>query len=349
MTATHRRRVKRIAADLLWRLGLLGAVARFRLRRRAVVLTYHRVLPADQLERSWSSPGMTVSTPTFEGHLKALRSVFTPLSLEQFVDHVETGRPFDGPACLVTFDDGWWDTLDQAVPLLRKYEIPAVVFVPVDCLGSPDGFWQERLGRCLHHAWTLGQGRPDRLGPAATALLDEYGLSQVLALRAEHVRDDIRAIVATVKSRGGDLARELVRRLQDVLDVGPATDPSDRLLDRAGLRRLEQSGVAIGGHGATHRILTELTPAQASEEARRSFAELRTLLTGPVLAYSYPNGNSNPEVEAVTQAAGYAIGFTTKSGWVTAAADRMALPRINIHEGSAGSPATFLARASGLF
>ncbi len=346
MSTTLRRAAKRTAAEVLWRLGVPAAVARVRLRRQVIVLTYHRVLPDDTVGRSWSSAAMTVSASTFDRHLETLRSVFTPLTLEQFVDHVHGRRTSDEPACLVTFDDGWWDTLDAAAPLLRKHEVPAVVFVPVDCLGSPDGFWQERLGRQLYEVWNAAR----RGTPSAQVIriLAEYELSDVLTLEPGGVRDDIRAVVARVKGRGGELARELVRRLGEVSGPVPGDD-IDRLLDRDGVRRLAASGVAIGGHGATHRVLTELTPSQAAEEARRCMSELRALLGAPVLAYSYPNGNWNPEIAAATRAAGFSVAFTTTLGRVPAGDHRqMSLPRINIHEGSAGTPAMFLARAVGL-
>ena len=110
------------------------------------------------------------------------------------------------------------------------------------------------------------------------------------------------------------------------------------------------AGMAIGGHGATHRILTELETAEAAEEARRSIhSTSATLVPQQVLANSYPNGNWSPDIAEATRLAGYSLAFTTRPGPVSATDDHMSLSRVNIHEGATASPQMFLARAVGLF
>lgn len=344
-----RHRLRAAMAGALYRTGLLQAWARLMLRRRAVVLTYHRVLTPPAERATWSSPGMIVRSQTFARHLQVLRDVFHPLSLDDFARHLETGRPFAGPACLVTFDDGWCDTLEEALPLLEAHRIPAVVFIPVDCVGSPDGFWQERLAVRLHQVWTIRE-RGEREPGAVSRLLDEAGLSGVLALPAAGLRNGIREAIAHIKAGGGLRARVLLERIERELPALPLETPApDRLVDWPGLGRLLQRGVTLGGHGATHRILTEIDISEASAEARRCYEVLARVVGGPVLAYSYPNGNWTAAIATATKSAGFRLAFTTRRGSVSATDEPMSLPRVNVHEGATDTPGLFLARAMGLF
>ena len=90
------------------------------MRDRCLVLMYHRVLPADRIPESPSHPGIIVSTETFEMHLECVRKRFRALSPEAFATCMESGDELPGMSCLVTFDDGWRDNLEFALPILEK-------------------------------------------------------------------------------------------------------------------------------------------------------------------------------------------------------------------------------------
>ena len=123
---------KTIAASVLFHAGLLRRLAHRRLRNGAIVLMYHRVLPEDRAAQSFSHPGIVVTPATFERQMALLKREFRPLSLQDFLGHMEARIPFPDGACLVTFDDGWIDNHDYALPILRRHGVPAVVFVATD-------------------------------------------------------------------------------------------------------------------------------------------------------------------------------------------------------------------------
>jgi peptidoglycan/xylan/chitin deacetylase (PgdA/CDA1 family) len=53
------------------------------------------------------------------------------VDLDAVLDHYTLGAPLPDPAVLISFDDGYRDTLENALPVLQKHGYPAVIFVPV--------------------------------------------------------------------------------------------------------------------------------------------------------------------------------------------------------------------------
>jgi peptidoglycan/xylan/chitin deacetylase (PgdA/CDA1 family) len=340
--------VRSAIAHGLYYSGILGLWCRLALRRRAVVLTYHRVLPADALARTWSHPGIIVTRETFDSHVRTLKRFFKVLSLDEFVAGLDRADGFEAPSCLITFDDGWRDTFTEAWPVLRRHDAPAVVFLPVDYIGAQRMFWQEELSRLLHLAWLR---RDDaELRAACERACAAHQLASVMGASPDDVRLLIRTRVNGLKGRPLVTPRQLIADLRSVL--GAAADeaqPVDGFMTWDEARQMATGRTAFGGHGTTHRILTTLTGAELQDEATRSMATIGRELGGPVASFSYPNGDWNAEVAGVVREAGYRVSFSTKHGIVSTGDDRMSLRRVNMHEDVTRRPPLFLARLVGLF
>jgi peptidoglycan/xylan/chitin deacetylase (PgdA/CDA1 family) len=78
---------------------------------------------------------VTVPVSAFDEQLAQLGELgYQPVSLDDVLAYYVDGTPLPPRAVLVTFDDGYRDNLDNAAPILRKYGVPAVLFVPVGYL-----------------------------------------------------------------------------------------------------------------------------------------------------------------------------------------------------------------------
>ncbi|HXG76907.1 MAG TPA: polysaccharide deacetylase family protein [Gaiellaceae bacterium] len=92
------------------------------------VLMYHKV------NDLWPNP-TTVPTAVFAEQMELLGALgYTPVTLEAVRDHYLHGAPLPPGAVLITFDDGYRDNLENALPILRRHGYPAVLFVPVGFL-----------------------------------------------------------------------------------------------------------------------------------------------------------------------------------------------------------------------
>ncbi len=333
---------------VLYYLGVLHIVQAVALRNKAVVLMYHRVLTPDDWAGSGSHPGIVVTDKTFDRHLRFLKRRFNVLSLSEFADRLLRRLPFENSSCLITFDDGWKDNLTNALPLLRRHDLPAVIFLPVNFMGTRRQFWREALTNLLVAAAPRVATSADQRSLFAD-ILTPVDLADVLELR---VGPDLRQrvidrIAASPLAR--DDAERLVERLSQSLGlrVADLVTP-DRFLDWTDLAELSQYGVAFGGHGAEHVRLTDVSREVAREEIERSRVVLSGVLGRAIQSFSYPNGAVNEAVTDDVRAAGYQLAFTTEPGLVDHRDDPLGVRRINLHEGASSTIPLLMGRMLGL-
>ena len=95
------------------------------------VLMYHKV--NDQPENP-----VTVPTTAFAEQMSHLRELgYTVVGLDAVLDHYVEGTALPDDAVLITFDDGYRDNLENALPALEAHGYPAVLFAPVGYVGEP--------------------------------------------------------------------------------------------------------------------------------------------------------------------------------------------------------------------
>jgi peptidoglycan/xylan/chitin deacetylase (PgdA/CDA1 family) len=94
------------------------------------VLMYHKVndIPDNPT---------TVPVALFDEQLAQARELgYTFVDLDAVIDHYADRRPLPPKAALVTFDDGYLDIHQNAMPVLHRHGAPAVIFVPVAYMGD---------------------------------------------------------------------------------------------------------------------------------------------------------------------------------------------------------------------
>jgi len=259
--------VKVVVAETLHATGLLRLWLRVVLRRRAIVLTYHRVLPLSELRSTWSQPSIVVSPETFDSHLRCVRTYLDVLSVQEFLVHLETATPFRNPSCLITFDDGWRDTFEHAWPLLKRHQVPALVFLPVDQVGRSYAFWQEQLGALLHTAWQRARGE-GAVHPELSLALDKVGMTSVLSASPTEVRPTILRLVSAAKGER-DTGERAVHELRQVLGDQPSPGPApDGLVSWEAVAQMAARPAArthIRGSPALQLLITLPPDAQTAQ------------------------------------------------------------------------------------
>ncbi len=115
---------------------LTGTIAALRGGRRIVVLTYHRVLAEPDPLR-----GGDVTAVDFESHVRTIASYFNAMTFGDAAAALAAGG-FPSNSVAITFDDGYRDNHDIALPILKKYGVPATFFVTTGFLDG-DVMWND--------------------------------------------------------------------------------------------------------------------------------------------------------------------------------------------------------------
>ena len=150
-------------------------------RPALVVLTYHRI--AEPGADRFYDPVISATPESFRAQVKWLRDHVRILTLDELIGQVETGSPWHGPVVLLTFDDGYRDNFDVAVPILRECNVPATFFIPTEFLESPRLPWWD------HVAYVIKQTQVRRLtlernsnGDALPLVIDLETMPRSLAI-----------------------------------------------------------------------------------------------------------------------------------------------------------------------
>ena len=323
--------------------GLAGALAPLVLRSlrgpRLVVLTYHRVLPADHPARAYEQPGMIVSPETLAMNIRVLRQHFELLHIEDWVERVRTGAPLPRLACALTFDDGWRDNYDYGFPVLQAEQAPATIYLVSELVGSARGYWPTRLARLLCNAWRSTDIAPLQ---AFAAQCPAVPVPLAVAPGSEIVAAD--AVLDALKPHYSDAM--LSHAVDAALGERMATEPVD-LLDWDQIAEMEQSSLLrYGSHTRTHtRLRAGIDAGLLKEEVDGSLAELSARLQTPVTGFCYPNGDYCPEAVQRVRSR-YAYATTVNTGWVNPASNKHLLDRLGVTDAVAESPSRLSARVT---
>lgn len=121
-------------------IGLLGVLAGWWLLHNpggVPILVYHSVTP-DAGWLPWAT-NTSVRPSVLDIHLKTLqRAGWTILATSELIAARNNGSPAPSRAVVLHFDDAYLDNYLFAVPLLRKYAVPATIFASVDFVAKGD-------------------------------------------------------------------------------------------------------------------------------------------------------------------------------------------------------------------
>lgn len=120
-------KIKNLIAYFLYYSGLLTLYDYLFLGSYVVILMYHKVLQDDEPLQREIEPGMYVKKSSFEKQMKFIQNKFTVAELTSCF--LNSKNSFKDKFCVVTFDDGWQDNFEVAYPILKKYNIPATIFL----------------------------------------------------------------------------------------------------------------------------------------------------------------------------------------------------------------------------
>ncbi len=298
--------------------GALYRLLTLRSEPGITIVTYHRLFAEPD---PFYGYGIPVSL--FEAHLQFFRQCCTVLSLDDAITCVTGDRPLPRRGVVITFDDGYRDVFTRAWPLLKRYRLPATLFVAVDAV-ERGLIWPDVVRHAVRQT-AQTEVRLEHLGSGVGTLPLASEAQRLHAVRQLDAR--LRAVSNDVKERALD---ELTMTLLGVPRMS-LTLPG-LMLSWEEIRRMHAEGLGIGAHSMTHPVLARLSEAEAAHEIARSGAIVSERLGEPVFHFCYPFGGSEavgPVHYRLAEAAGFRSACTTSPGANRRDVDQFALKRID--------------------
>ncbi len=274
---------------------------------RALVIGYHNVAPTP----FWSAPPDAGLRGLAE-QVRWFRRMGTIVPLRHIVAAIAEGRPLPRRAIALTFDDGYRDNVERAMPLLDRMGVPATFFLVPGFLDGDVQAWWEVSSWAVHHA---------------TRPMTEVAGHSVPGGDVTDPR--VRVFMEAAKAVDTDTRERWVAELVDGL--APAGEnPLPGLFMNWDEARTLAGRMDVGSHTQRHAILSRETPADQHDDLQGARTRLQAELGVGVELLAYPNGQPDDvstDTVAAARDAGHTGAVTTVDGWTSSAADPLTVPR----------------------
>ncbi len=103
------------------------------------------ILSYNRFSKNWAGR-RTVTQPAFNAQMKYLKeNGYHPITLKQLLNFLNFKGQVPEKAVIITIDDGWASVHKIAYPILKKYDIPAVLFLYTDLIGTQNAMTWEQI------------------------------------------------------------------------------------------------------------------------------------------------------------------------------------------------------------
>lgn len=214
-----------------------------------------------------------------------LAAWFRVLPLDEAVRRLADGSLPERALC-ITFDDGYADNHDLALPLLQAHGLTATFFIATGYLNG-GRMWNdtivESIKACRADSLDLTRlGLPGIGHCPLTTVAERRQLVHRVLGAAKYLEQSERQVLA-----------------DQVAECAGVSLPDNLMMTSQQVRAMAAAGMQIGGHTVSHPILARLDDGSARREIAQGRADLQDIIGAPVTLFAYPNGK--PGVDYLTR------------------------------------------------
>jgi len=239
------------------------------------ILTYHGVVKDSLNVPVWSF----IDEKKFKEQIKLLSENYNCISLNQLITDIRNNT-IKPRSVVITFDDGFENNYSVAFPILKKYNVPATIFLTAGYINTNELIWPDKLLTILQipdqsiyfQNEIHSTSTPDEKAKAFFAIT--RALKQ---LHPYQINTELERIVTE-------------NNINYENDVNEQTFRSIKIMNWAQAKEMQDSKlIDFGSHTITHTIVSRLSEQEAYNEINESKKIIENHL-GPINLFAYPNG-----------------------------------------------------------
>jgi peptidoglycan/xylan/chitin deacetylase (PgdA/CDA1 family) len=268
------------------------------------ILALHRVVREPQRSTIRPNRALEISPESLRSILQWIRQRrLEIIRLDEIRNRL--GSPRGPKFVCFTFDDGYRDNLEVALPIFREFSYPFAVNVTTGFINRTASVWWYTLEEILkaRNAVRFPWESTIREWRTGSAEAREAAFAEIAAL---------------IRSQGAATRDELINAICDSAQVDSLKQTRELMMDWEELGKLASDYyVAIGAHSVGHHVFSRLNSEELEGELIDAKAELEARLNKPVQHLAYPFGGRDAvgqrEFELAREC-DYITAVTTRNG-----------------------------------
>lgn len=295
------------------------------------ILMYHHI--RSEKADPWET---CVSEGHFKEQLNILGNYYDVYPLSS-LEEILLQRDQKKKKIFITFDDGYLDNYEVAVPELKLRDFSATFFIPTQILNGAEYFWWE----IVDHLFWGNEKLPEQIELTCdknhfTTTFSSSALARDFQIESSWSANNMPPptercriyldICNWIKQRSNGEQQLITHQLMALCKNEYIE--SCRKMSAYQIKKLSEEDFEIGAHTVHHSALGFQTNKVQQNEITAGKMHLEKLICKPVTSIAYPHGHFNSDTINITKSAGYALGCTTEAGFIHADSDKFALPRM---------------------
>lgn len=275
------------------------------------VLIYHRV--GMYSNDPWK---LSISEKLFSEQLDYLKNNYPILRFEDDWNSIEKD------SVVITFDDGYSDFYHKALPILKKHNIPATVFVSTGNMDSANEFWWDELERIFYST------------DKKQILYKNHSYDISSGDKVEKVLYELHPYL---KGLAGTRRKEEIETLKGMLGDCDVRNDYRSLSSEELMALSNEKLITIGAHTVSHPCMAAESIENQSHELVESKKFIEKTINRPISLFAYPFGGRSdfsPDTLRVALSCGFTKVAAAMPGVVDEKYVNGYIPRINIAQES---------------
>ncbi|MCW8889429.1 MAG: polysaccharide deacetylase family protein [Sedimenticola sp.] len=281
------------------------------MRNKITILIYHQVLSVDEPVRE-----DCITRDEFDQQMAIISKVFHVISIDQALAYLDQGK-IPPRSVVITFDDGYANNYYEALPVLKKYDLPATLYVVGSAVQGGE-LWNDTVYELIHSA------EPEEID------LNVFGMGKqrITDSAVRHTVSD--QLITKFKTLPPDEQNKAIRQLRKIIGCSEL-DKRNMLTAEELVKLSEEPRMTIGSHTMWHPMLSYIGITDAENDVKRGKEYIEEIIKKPIEHFAYPYGKYGKHFHAehlnMIAALGFKSAVTTNWGSVNKDSSRYFLQR----------------------
>ena len=231
----------------------------------------------------------------FERNIKYILNHYNIISVEKLQIEAYLNKR---PSLIITFDDGYSSVIENGLPVLKMYNVPAIMFVCPGIILGMKTFWWDIVSEYIN-----------------------YTFNEPIKRKVEEIK-----LKRYLKSINDVKRREIVDELNSKMRL----KVKHNIADISMLKEWLDAGMILGNHTWDHPILNMCTNEEQVSQIKSSHYKLMEMFGSAPKFFAYPNGNVSDIAIDTLQELDYEFAFLFNHKIAKQSDDRFKISRLRL-------------------